>query len=71
MQAAFTLGWANYILEKFIMDDALFSPKRKDAVFNKDELLPIYIHRKGTQEDPCYFDEELPNDNDDDNDEVS
>ena len=27
------------------------------------------MHGKGTREDPCYFDEELPSDNDDDNDE--
>ena len=27
------------------------------------------MHGKGTREDPCYFDEELPSDDDDDNDE--
>ena len=48
MQAAFTLRQASYILEKFIMDDALFPPERKDAVYNKGNLLPIYIHGKGT-----------------------
>ena len=31
-------------------------------------MLPIYIHRKGTREDPCYFDEELPSSDDDDDD---
>ena len=48
MQAAFTLGWASYILEKFIMDDALFSSKWKDAVYDKGDLLPIYMYEKGT-----------------------
>ena len=50
------------------MDDALFPPKQKDAVYNESDLLPVYMYRKGTWEDPCYFDEELPSD-DDDNDE--
>ena len=68
MQAAFTLEWANYVLGKFIMNDALFPPEWKDAVFDKGDLLPIYMHRKGTQEDPCYFDKELPSNNDDDDD---
>ena len=31
-------------------------------------MLPIYIYKKRTQEDPCYFNEELPSDNDDDDD---
>ena len=48
MQAAFTLGWASYILGKFIMDDALFLPKRKDAVYDEGDLLLIYMHEKGT-----------------------
>ena len=26
------------------------------------------MHRKGTQEDPCYFDKELPSEDDDNND---
>ena len=69
MQAAFTLGRASYILEKFIMDNALFPPERKDAVYDKGDLLPIYMHRKGTWEDLCYFDEELPSDDNDDDDE--
>ena len=50
------------------MDNALFSPKRKNAVFDKGDLLPIYMYRKRTREDPCYFDEELPSEDDDDND---
>ena len=68
MQAAFTLGRASHVLGKFIIDDALFPSERKDAVYDKGDLLPVYIHGKGTQEDPCYFDEELPSDDDDDDD---
>ena len=52
------------------MNDSLFPPKWKDVVFNKDDLLPIYMHRKRTQKDPCYFDEELPSKDDDDNEEM-
>ena len=48
MQAAFTLGWASYILEKFIMDDALFSPEWKDAVFDEGDLLLVYMYGKRT-----------------------
>ena len=67
MQAAFTLGRASHVLGKFIMDDALFPPKWKNAVYDKGDLLPVYMHEKRTREDPCYFDKELPsNDNDDD-----
>ena len=69
MQAAFTLGRASHVLGKFIMDDALFPPEWKDAVFDEGDLLPVYIHRKGTREDPCYFDKELPSDDDDDDNE--
>ena len=69
MQAAFTLGQASHVLEKFIMDNVLFPPEWKDAVYDEGDLLPIYMHRKGTRKDPCYFDKELPSDdNDDDND---
>ena len=71
IQAAFTLGWASYILEKFIMDNALFPPEWKDAVYDEGNLLPIYMHRKGTQEDLCYFDKELSsNNNNNDNKEM-
>ena len=52
------------------MNDLLFPPKWKNTIFNKSDLLPIYMHRKGTQEDSCYFDEELPSENDDDNEEM-
>ena len=69
MQAAFTLGRASHVLGKFIMDDALFPPEQKDAVFDEGDLLPVYMHGKGTREDPYYFDEELPNDDDDDDNE--
>ena len=48
------------------MDDSLFPPEWKDVVFNKGNLLPVYIYRKGTQENPCYFDEELSNEDNDD-----
>ena len=50
------------------MDNSLFPPKWKDVVFDKDDLLPVYIYRKGAWEDLCYFDKELPN-KDDNNDE--
>ena len=49
------------------MDNALFPSKRKNTVYNKGDLLPIYMYRKGTWEDLCYFNEELPSkDNDSD-----
>ena len=48
------------------MDDSLFPPEWKDVVFNKGNLLPVYIYIKGTQENPCYFDEELSNEDNDD-----
>ena len=48
MQAAFTLKQASYILEKFIIDDTLFLPEQKDAVYDEGDLLPVYMHRKGT-----------------------
>ena len=70
MQVAFTLRWASHILEKFIIDDSLFPPKWKDAVFDEGNLLPVYIHGKGTREDPYYFDEELPSENNDSNKEI-
>ena len=70
MQAAFTLGRASYVLGKFIIDDALFPPKRKDTVYDEDDLLPVYMHGKGTREDPCYFDEELPSEDDDSDKEI-
>ena len=69
MQAAFTLGRASHVLGKFIMDDALFPPERKNAVYDEGDLLPVYIHGKGTREDPCYFNEELPSDDDNDDNE--
>ena len=68
MQAAFTLERASHVLGKFIMDDALFPPERKDAVYDEGDLLPVYMYGKGTQEDPCYFDKELPSDDNDDDD---
>ena len=39
-------------------------------VFNEGDLLPIYIHRKKTQEDLCYFNEELPSEDDDSDKEI-
>ena len=30
----------------------------------------MYIHGKGTREDSCYFDEELPSDDDDNDEEI-
>ena len=41
MQAAFTLEQAIHILGKFIMDDVLFPPERKDAVYDEGDLLPV------------------------------
>ena len=70
IQAAFTLGRASHVLGKFIIDDSLFPPKQKDVVFDKSDLLSVYIHGKGTWKDPCYFDKELPSKNDDDNEEM-
>ena len=70
MQAAFTLGQASYVLGKFIMDDALFPPDRKDAVYDEGDLLPVYMHGKGTREDPCYFNKELPSEDNDDDDKM-
>ena len=70
MQAAFTLGRASNVLEKFIMNDALFPPEQKDAVYDEGDLLPVYMHRKRTQEDPYYFYEELPSEDNDSNKEM-
>ena len=71
IQAAFTLGQASHILGKFTIDDALFPSEWKDAVYNKGDLLLVYMYGKGTREDPCYFDKELPSDDDDnDNEEM-
>ena len=67
IQAAFTLKWASYVLEKFIMDDTLFPSEQKDAVYDEGDLLPIYMHKKGTQKDSYYFDEELPSEDNDSN----
>ena len=50
------------------MNNALFPSEWKNVVYNENDLLPVYIHRKGTQKDPCYFDKELPSDNNDDDD---
>ena len=69
MQAAFTLGQTSHVLGKFIIDNILFPPEWKNAVYDEGDLLPVYMHGKGTREDPCYFNEELPNDDDDDDDE--
>ena len=63
MQAAFTLEQVSHVLKKFIIDDALFSPEQKNAIYNESDLLPIYMHKKGTREDSCYFNEKLPSKN--------
>ena len=70
MQVAFTLGWASYVLGKFIIDNTLFPFKQKNTVYNEDNLLPIYIYKKGTQENLYYFDEELPSKDDDSDKEI-
>ena len=64
MQVAFTLECASHVLGKFIMDNALFPPEWKDIVYDEGDLLSVYMHKKGTREDPCYFDEELPSEDD-------
>ena len=68
MQVAFTLGWASYVLGKFIIDNALFLSKQKNAVFNEGDLLSIYMHKKETWENFYYFDKELLSKNNNDND---
>ena len=70
MQAVFTLGWASHILRKFIMDISLFPPEWRDAVFDEGDLLLVYMYRKETQEDPYYFNEELPSEDDDSDKEI-
>ena len=49
------------------MDNTLFLPEWKNIVYDKSDLLSVYMHRKGTQEDPYYFDKELLSNNDNDN----
>ena len=49
------------------MNNTLFSPEQKDAVFNKGDLLFVYMYGKGTREDSYHFDEELPSKDDNDN----
>ena len=43
---------------------------KRMQVFDKGDLLPVYIHGKGTQEDSYYFDEELPSENDNNDEEI-
>ena len=50
MQAAFTLGRASHVLGKFIMDDALFPPERKDAVYDEGDVTNL-----GTYAGPLFF----------------
>ena len=52
------------------MDDALFLPEWKDTVYDEGNLLSVYMHRKGTREDSCYFDKELPSEDDNDDEEM-
>ena len=52
------------------MDDALFPPDQKDAVYDAGDLLSIYMYGKETRENPCYFDKELPSKDDDNNKEM-
>ena len=52
------------------MNDALFPLEQKNTVFDKSDLLPVYMHKKGTQEDLCYFDKKLPSKDDNNNDEM-
>ena len=52
------------------MNNTLFSPKWKNTVFDESNLLPVYIYGKRTQENPSYFNKELPNKNNDNNEEI-
>ena len=45
------------------MDNSLFPSKWKNTIYDEGDLLPVYIYRKRTWEDFCYFDKELPNKN--------
>ena len=45
----------------------LFLLKWKYVIYDKDDLLPIYIHKKETQEDSYYFNEELLSENNNNN----
>ena len=49
------------------MDNSLFPPKWKNTVYDKSDLLSIYMHEKGTRENSYYFDKELPSKNNDSN----
>ena len=46
------------------MNNTLFLPEWKDVVFDKSNLLSVYMHGKGTWEDSCYFDKEVPSEDD-------
>ena len=41
------------------MNDALFPLEQKDAIFDKGDLLSIYMYGKRTWEDLYYFNKEL------------
>ena len=49
------------------MDNSLFLPKQKNTVYNEEDLLLVYIYRKGTWEDLYYFNEELSSKDNDSN----
>ena len=70
MQTAFTLGQASHILGKFITDNALFPPEQKDTVYDKGDLLPVYMHGEGTRENPYYFDKKLSSEDNDNDEEI-
>ena len=50
------------------MNDVLFLSEQKNTVYDESNLLLVYMYGKGTWEDPYYFDEELPNNDNDNND---
>ena len=38
-----------------------FLSEQKKIIYNKSDLLPIYIYKKETWENSCYFNKKLPN----------
>ena len=52
------------------MNNTLFLPEWKDIVFDKGDLLPVYMYEKKTQENPSYFNKELPNKDNNNNKEI-
>ena len=47
-----------------------FLSKQKKIIYNKSDLLPIYMHRKRTQENSYYLNKKLSSENDNNNDKI-